>query len=146
MHKRTIKYKDLDGNPVEDTFYFHLNKAEATVAQAMFFGANAQTFEQALERQELTVPIQAILDVILMSFGEKSADGKSFMKSVERRNWFSGTDAFGELFEEIASDPKELLSFLKGIMPEGVLDDVAIESIMPQDKPSGPPPIPKTAV
>ena len=144
MLKQTITFDDLEGNPVTEDFYFHLNKAEALKAQAMFFGASAQRFEEALRKQDLLVPIKAVLDLFLMAYGEKSADGRAFIKNDTNREWFRNTNAYGELVESLATDTVKLEKFLIGVMPEGFMDSAKI-----QDKPSGtpanyqtPPPLP----
>ncbi len=134
MLKQDITYEDLEGNKITETFYFHLNKAEAIQVQAMFFGASQQRFEEAIKKQDLVVPINAILDVILMAYGEKSADNRTFVKTDENRQWFKNTNAYGELVELLSTDEGRLMTFLKGIMPAGYLEEAA----RVQDKPAIP--------
>jgi hypothetical protein len=134
MLKQDITYEDLEGNKITETFYFHLNKAEAIQVQAMFFGASQQRFEEAIKKQDLVVPINAILDVILMAYGEKSADNRTFVKTDENRQWFKNTNAYGELVELLSTDEGRLMTFLKGIMPAGYLEEAA----KVQDKPAIP--------
>jgi len=134
MLKQDITYEDLEGNKVTDTFYFHLNKAEAIQVQAMFFGAGGRRLEESVKRQDMVVPVNAILDVILMAYGEKSADGKTFIKNDETRAWFKGTNAYGELVESLSTSEDKLLAFLQGVMPAGFLNPPD------QDKPLPPAP------
>lgn len=134
MLKQDITYEDLEGNKVTDTFYFHLNKAEAIQVQAMFFGAGGRRLEESVKRQDMVVPVNAILDVILMAYGEKSADGKTFIKNDETRAWFKGTNAYGELVESLSTSEDRLLAFLQVVMPAGFLNPPD------QDKPLPPAP------
>lgn len=134
MLKKDITYEDLDGNSVTETFYFHLNKAEAIQVQAMFFGAGQLRFEKAIARQDLEVPIEAVLKVILMAYGEKSADNKAFIKNDENREWFKNTNAYGELVTDLSTSEKKLMEFLTGVMPAGWLEETKKD----QDKPGVP--------
>lgn len=118
MHKRDITYTNLDGEEVTETFYFHLNKAEAMKVQASLFGASGLELERAVRRQEFEVPIEKVLDLIAMSYGEKSADGRVFRKSPEITADFTQTDAYGELVETLVTDQDELVKFFTGIMPK----------------------------
>ncbi len=55
---------------------------------------------------------------ILLSYGEKSADGKRFIKSDESREAFSQTAAFDTLFMELATEDEAASNFIKGILPK----------------------------
>lgn len=139
MHKRTIKFEDLDGNEVEQTFYFHLNKAEVLEILARYnTGRTAEQLESAIETEDLVTIFAEMSELVLTAFGEKSPDGLSFDKS--RRDWFKGTNAYGELVSELGSDDKKALEFMEATFPKGM---VAFE-VEDQDKPKGPPPVPST--
>lgn len=137
MLKKDITYEDLDGNKITETFYFHLNKAEAVQVQARFFGAAGQKIADSINKNNFTVAIDAVLDLILMAYGEKSADNKEFIKNEENRNWFKNTNAYGELVEELSQSEEKLIEFMRGVMPAGFLNEMTVNQ---QDKPTGPPP------
>lgn len=123
MLKKTIIFENLEGQKVSDDFYFHLNKAEATRVMAGLWGASGQTIEDAITSAKFEVPIDKLLEIITTAYGKKDADGVTFIKTPELTARFTGTDAYGELFEELISDPNKFLEFLKGVLPAGMAPD-----------------------
>ena len=63
---------------------------------------------------------------MLKAYGEKSADGKRFIKNDDIRDGFAQTEAYSELFMELATDANAAASFVNGIVPK----DLEV----PQDK------------
>ena len=67
-------------------------------------------------------------ELILKAYGEKSADGKRFVKIDENgRNLslnFAQTEAYSQLFMELATDSDAAAAFIKGIVP---VDDAQLE-------------------
>ena len=53
----------------------------------------------------------------MKAYGEKSPDGKRFIKSPELSEAFSQTEAYSELFMELASDSDAASKFVNGIIP-----------------------------
>ena len=58
-------------------------------------------------------------DIILRAYGEKSADGKRFIKNQELRDAFAQTEAYSDLFMELATDAEAAAKFINGIIPQG---------------------------
>ena len=60
--------------------------------------------------------------IILKAYGEKSADGKRFIKTNKDGqplgNEFAETEAYSVLFTELASDSKAAAEFVNGIIPK----------------------------
>jgi hypothetical protein len=76
-------------------------------------------------------------NLILLSYGEKSEDGRFFMKSPEISKMFTMSPAYSNLFMELSTNEQAALNFVKGILPASLQD-----SVTDQDKPKGPPPRP----
>ena len=55
--------------------------------------------------------------IVLKAYGEKSEDGKRFVKSKEIAEAFSQTEAYSEIFMELAMDEKAAAEFVNGILP-----------------------------
>ena len=71
-------------------------------------------------------------DIILKAYGEKSADGKRFIKindaGVPLSIGFSQTEAYSQLFMELATNSEEAAKFIKGIIPGDIdLNDSKLE-------------------
>ena len=56
-------------------------------------------------------------DIVLRAYGEKSADGRRFVKNQEIRDAFAQTQAYSDLFMELATDAKKAAEFVNGIVP-----------------------------
>ena len=56
-------------------------------------------------------------DLILKAYGEKSLDGKRFIKSPEISVAFSQTEAYSKFFMELVTDPDAAAAFVNGIAP-----------------------------
>ena len=64
--------------------------------------------------------IKIFKDLVLKAYGEKSPDGKRFIKSDEIRDAFSQTEAYSNLFMELATDAEAASKFFNGIIPDNV--------------------------
>lgn len=123
MLKKTITYKDYDGNTRTEDFYFNLTKAECMELEMSTTGGLSNTLDQIVKMQDNKKIIEVFKELILMSYGEKSPDGKHFYKSKEIRDAFSSTEAYSELFMELASDGDAATAFVTSVIPE-VPEDV----------------------
>ena len=57
-------------------------------------------------------------DFVLKAYGVKSDDGKRFIKNDEVRDSFAQTEAYSELFMELATDAGSAAAFVNGITPQ----------------------------
>jgi hypothetical protein len=62
--------------------------------------------------------------IILAAYGERSADGKRFIKSDIAREEFEQSAAYDALFVELSSNATSLADFLKGIVPADVAREI----------------------
>lgn len=117
MLKKTIKYVDYNGVERTEDFYFNLSKAELTEMQLETEGGFDAYIRKIINAKSTPALIKIFKDIILRSYGVKSDDGKRFIKSEELREEFSQTEAYSELFMELASDAKAASEFITGIVP-----------------------------
>lgn len=117
MLKKEIAFTDYDGNPRKETFWFNLNKAEITRMQLERAGGLDKKLEKISEKQDVPAIIETFRKLILDSYGEKSDDGRRFIKSPELSKEFEETEAFSELFMELCTDAKAAADFVNGILP-----------------------------
>lgn len=120
MLKKTIKYTDYDGNEREEDFYFNLNKAEVTEMELSKQGGLSEYIKRIVAAQDVPSLIELFKELICKSYGEKSLDGKRFVKSKELTEEFTQTEAYAELFVELASNAEEATKFVNGIMPKNM--------------------------
>lgn len=121
MLKKNIKYVDYNGVEREEDFYFNLSKAELMEMEMGIDGGLAEMIQQIVKTQDTPAIIKIFKEIILKSYGEKSADGKRFVKTNETGHplsvGFSQTEAFSTLFMELATDADAAAKFIKGIIP-----------------------------
>ena len=120
MLKKTIKYTDYDGNEREEDFYFNLSKAEVTEMELSKEGGMSEYIKKISATQNAPELIKLFKEIITKSYGEKSLDGKRFIKNKELTEAFTQTEAYSELFVELASNADEAVKFINGIMPKNM--------------------------
>ena len=118
MLKKTIKFNDYNGVEREETYYFNLSKAEIMEMEMSTTGGFTEMLEKIIEAQDVPSIIKIFKNIILKAYGEKSPDGKRFIKSEELSTAFSQTEAYSELFMELATDADAASKFVNGIIPE----------------------------
>lgn len=123
MLKRTITYEDYDGNTHTEDFYFNLSKAELIEIEASTPGGVATKLEKISKDNNGAEIIKTFKDIILKSYGVKSEDGKRFIKSEEISKAFEETEAYSELFYELALDADKAAAFVNGIMPRKLIEE-----------------------
>lgn len=128
MLKKNIKYVDYDGNERTEDFYFNLNKAEVIELQLGTVGGLTKTLEKIVQEKDASRIIEYFKTLILKAYGEKSADGRRFIKSQELRDAFEQTEAYSELFMELASDAKMAAEFINGVLPKEAANAIGVET------------------
>lgn len=127
MFKKTIKYVDFDGNEREEDFYFNLNKAEIIEMEVSEEGGLQATIKKVVQTKDASKIVKMFKDLVLKSYGEKSMDGRRFIKSQELSNAFSQTEAYSNLFMELATDADKAAEFVNNIVPQDLQQ--SLESI-----------------
>lgn len=122
MLKKVIKYTDYEGVERTETFYFNLNRAEVAEMELTASGGAGLTkyIEKIVEEENLDAIIKIFKEIILMSYGVKSADGKRFEKSDQLKQAFSQSEAYVELFMELSTSADAATAFINGILPQVV--------------------------
>lgn len=124
MIAKTIKYKDFNGVDREEKFFFNLTKAEITEMELSTSGGLAECIKQIVEAQDTPQIIKIFKELVLKAYGEKSLDGKRFRKvddnGVPLSIAFSETEAYSNLFMELATDDVKAAEFVNGIMPSEI--------------------------
>lgn len=123
MLKKVVKYKDYDGNDTSTTLYFHLNKFEWLELEAYTKGGLISNLQHAIETNNAKKTIDILKKLILKAYGEKNSENSAFEKSDEIAIRFSKTDAFSELFYELAYNAEASQSFFMGLIPPELRDE-----------------------
>lgn len=117
MLKKAITYIDYDGNERSEEFLFNLSQAETLEMELSISGGMTQMINKIIEAQDSPTIVKLFKDILLKAYGEKSLDGKRFIKSDELSVAFSQTEAYSKLFMELASNPKAAADFINNLVP-----------------------------
>ena len=80
MYIKTIEYTDYSGNKRKEDFYFNLSKAEIMEMELSKEGGFDQWITRIANAQNTPELVKLFKSLILMSYGERSLDGKAFYK------------------------------------------------------------------
>lgn len=127
MYAKKIKYEDYNGEQRERRFYFNLNKAELLEMELSTNGGYQNFVNRIIETRDQAELIKIFKDLILKSYGMKSDDGERFIKTPELTEAFTQTDAYSELFMELATNAESATEFVNGIIPKALAAEVAKE-------------------
>lgn len=120
MITKTIKYTDYNGVEREEDFRFNLSKAELIEMEMTVDGGLTAFIEKVIKAKDSTALVKLFKDLVLKAYGVKTDDGKRFMKSEEIAREFSETEAYSQLFMELAFDDKAAIEFIEGIIPSDI--------------------------
>lgn len=122
MLKKTIEYTDYNGLERKEDFYFNLTQAEIMEMELTTEGGLAETITKIVDAKNVSEIIKIFKSLILKAYGEKSPDGKRFIKSEEISTAFSQTEAYSILFMELSTDADAAAKFVNGIIPAEASD------------------------
>jgi hypothetical protein len=125
MLKKTITYTDYNGVERKEDFYFNLSKAEVMEMELSTTGGLAEMIKRIVAAQDQPAIIKVFKDLILKAYGEKSPDGKRFIKSPELSDAFAQTGAYSILFMELATNDEAAAKFINGIVPADMAQQIA---------------------
>lgn len=117
MLKKTISYTDYEGNERTEDFYFNFTKAEVTEMELGVNGGLTAMLNRIIAAQDAPTIVKTFKELILKAYGEKSLDGKRFIKSTELADAFSQTEAYSILFMELATNADAAAKFFNAIIP-----------------------------
>ena len=141
MLSKTITYTDFNGRTRTETFEFHLYQHERVkwasdkdgllrykkdLSDADLEGIQkaAITDEAEAERMlnvllndgTIFTIVNVIEDLVRRSYGQRSEDGRRFVKSEEMTEEFMQTEAYSVLFEELTTNPDAGSAFMNALM------------------------------
>ena len=120
MVKKTIKYTDYNGKEREEDFYFNLSKVELLEMEMSTEGGLENKIKKIVESNDKPEIVKYFKDIIKQSYGKKSEDGKRFIKNPKDFEEFEQTEAYVNLFMELATNADAGANFINGIIPQGL--------------------------
>ncbi len=124
MLKKTINYTNYNGEQKTKDCYFNLSKAEIAEMELEIPGGMAANLKQITEAKDTPSLVKIFKNLILRSYGVKSSDGERFIKNQQVREEFEQSEAYSELFMELATNADSAAEFVNGIIPADLANKV----------------------
>lgn len=124
MYKIRKTYEDYDGVERTEDFYFSLSKAEMLEMMADKDGDFEAYINKIIDAKETSKLIKLFKDLVFKAYGEKSEDGRRFIKSKEISKAFSETVPYSDIFMELATDDIAAANFINGILPSDIAEEL----------------------
>lgn len=118
MVKERITYTDYNGNERTEDFYFDLSEAELAEWQYSHDGGLREYLRKIVDADDQKQIIGYFKEILLKSYGIKSDDGRSFLKTDDIRLRFESSPAYSQIFMKLANDEAKAGAFINGIMPK----------------------------
>lgn len=125
MLTKTITYNDYNGVERTEDYLFNLSKAELMEMELSIAGGLSETIDKIIKTKDTPALVKIFKELLLNSYGAKSPDGKRFIKTDELREEFAQTEAYSQLFMELATNAEAAAAFVNGIIPADLANEAA---------------------
>lgn len=133
MLKKSITYTDFNGVEQTDVCFFNLSKTELTQMEMSEKGGFENYISKIIDEKDNKKIYALFKEIVLMSYGEKSSDGRSFIKKklvdgqmVNLRDEFEQSMAFDALMMElIGGGEKAIATFINQLIPKDLQDEIS---------------------
>lgn len=129
MLKETVTYTDYNGRTITEELWFNLSNTELMKLFNSIDGDPTEKLRKALADNDTTKFLLFFGDLVMNAYGEKSADGKRFIKSPEIKMAFEQSAAFDALYTRLVSNGDEIINFIKGIIPSTLQNQINFDQI-----------------
>lgn len=129
MIKKTLEYKNYNGDKVVGDFYFNIDESELIMMNWAERGGLDKYYERIIHEEDNRKILQAFRELVDISYGVRSVDGKDFDKSPEHLRKFKSSGAYNQLLLEIftqdsAGENSFASQFANGLLPNDLIERV----------------------
>lgn len=110
MFKHQVSYTNFDGKKVKEELWFHLSTRDI-VPLTEKYGDLQKYSEKLLKEKKNSDLLSFYEDLITTAYGERSEDGKRFIRNEKVRSDFFQSLAFDALLDSLLEDEKEMDKF-----------------------------------
>lgn len=118
MLQKAITYTDWNDEERTETFYFNLTKTELSKLEYAHSGGLTEWIKRAVEAKDGKTILDTFEEIIRATYGVKSPDGRTFIKSQQAFEEFKGTAAYDQLYMELVTDGEKAAKFITDCMPK----------------------------
>lgn len=117
MYKWTCQYEDYNGATRIEDFWFNLSEAEILEMELGVSGGLSEYLQRIVNANDTPTLLKTFKDLIMKCYGEKSEDGRRFVKSPALSEAFSQTEAYSQLYMKLALDADAAAEFVNSVVP-----------------------------
>lgn len=126
MFVKTVTYTDFDGNVRTEDFLFNFTKQEIAEMELTTDGGMGKMIERITKAKSQKELIQLFKKLVLDAYGQKSDDGKHFVKNDKIREDFASTQAFSDIYMELVTNADKASEFFNAIVPKEKSDKLSV--------------------
>lgn len=124
MYTELVEYTDFNGEKQKERFYFNITKSELQKQNMHKKGGLLNYLTRIIATRDQEEIATYFEEIINMSYGVKSDDGKRFIKTKELTDAFMSSAAYDEIFFKLTTNEEYASKFINGIMPDDFVEDV----------------------
>lgn len=117
MIKKTYTYTDYNGNERTEDYYFNLQEAEIMKLEMGINGGLTAKINRIIAAQDVPEIMKVFDELIGVSYGIKSPDGREFIKSPEITKSFMQTEGYNKLFMDFITKEGFAANFFNELIP-----------------------------
>ena len=121
MQKLTVQFENFDGETVTEDLYFHLNIKELQDMENWDVPLT-QRIAKLTKTEDGKEAFELMRDIVEAAYGERSEDGKRFVKSPEVLKNFTEGLAYDEVIIKFIDGSTDLGKFVEGLLPKKVFE------------------------
>lgn len=121
MQKLTIQFENFDGETISEDLYFHLNIKELQAMEEWPVPLTKR-ISDLTNTQDGKKAFELMRDIIEAAYGERSEDGKRFVKNEEVLKNFTQGLAYDEVIIKFIDGSMDLAKFIEGLLPKKVFE------------------------
>lgn len=124
MLKKTVTYTDFNDVEHTEDLFFNLSKSELMEMELKTAGGLENLIDKISKTEDTPKIVEMFKQIITMSYGIKSDDGKKFVKNDQIVEDFVASAAYDALFMELITDPDAAANFVNGIIPKDIAKQI----------------------
>lgn len=123
MFKKTITFKDLNGDVKSRDFYFHMSQAEVLDLAAQGDELTAR-LQRIVAERDMRAILREFREIIKMASGVRSEDGERFIKDELAQSQLLDSPAFDVLLLELCMDSGAASEFVNQLFPQEMREEM----------------------
>lgn len=121
MHKRTETYVNFNDQTVTEDFYFDFDETEILEMELSAEGSMTERLQKIMAAEDTRELLLIFKGIVLDAYGEKSPDGRRFVKNEDIRAGFRQTKVFSRIYMTLATDADQAAKFINEVTPDDMV-------------------------